>query len=306
MSPDFGTTSPPPRARVVLAFAAIYLVWGSTYVAIRVGVASLPPFLMAGTRFLIAGGLLFASLWVRGMKPPSGVQWRNAAIVGTLLLTGGNGLVSWAEQSVRSSLAALIVGTTPAWFAVMEWVRPGGARPTPSTVLGVLVGFGGVALLVSGRGPDGSERTSSWGVAALMLACVCWAGGSMFARHSRRPESLWMGAAMQMLCGGAGLLMISTLCGEPARAIANPVPIAALTALAYLIVFGSWIGFSAYLWLLKVSTPARVSTYAYVNPVIAVLLGWLILDEPLTGRVLWAAGIIVIGVIIITLPRATQ
>jgi drug/metabolite transporter (DMT)-like permease len=294
------------RARTWLfaAFAIVYLVWGSTYLAIRVAVGTLPPFLLAGARFLFAGLVLLVWLRWRGVTLPTRNQWHHAAIVGVLLLVGGNGLVVWAEQSVSSSMAALLVALTPVWFALLEWLRPGGARPTLQTVIGIVVGFSGVALLVSGKNtiiPGGPVNYR--GLLALVLAGGCWAAGSLWSRYHPHTDSPWMTAAAQMISGGAALLVVAFLLGEPAQFHASQVSRASWLALSYLVVFGSWIAFSAYIYLLRASTPSRVATYAYVNPVIAVLLGWLVLGEPLSRQTLWAAAIILAGVIITTLPR---
>lgn len=297
-------SSHPPRALVIAAFATIYIVWGSTYLAIRVAVETLPPFLMAGCRFLVAGTALFTWLWLRGVALPDKIHWRNAAITGSLLLTGGNGLVVWSEQTVPSNLAALLIALTPVWFALIDWLRPSGLRPRTQTVVGILVGLSGVVLLVSG--PDTALHNSGLnlsGALALALAGLLWAGGSLFSRHSAHPRSPWMNAAAQMMCGGAGLMLLAVLTGEPGRVNKSHVSGQSLAALFYLIVFGSWIAYSAYIWLLKASTPARVATYAYVNPVIAVFLGRFILGELLNARAIWAAMVIVAGVIVTTLPR---
>jgi drug/metabolite transporter (DMT)-like permease len=293
----------PRRTWVIVAFAMVYVVWGSTYLAIRVAVETLPPFLLAATRFLFAGALLFAWMRLRGVSLPSKNQWRNSAIAGVLMLLGGNGLVVWAEQTVSSSLAALLVALTPVWFVLLDWLRPGGKSPAAYTWAGILVGFAGVALLVTGHDASGANVTKNpWGVVALVVAGLSWAAGSLWSRYHEKPESPWMNAALQMLCGGVALLMLSLFRGEPMHfhfARASPH---SWWSLLYLVVFGSWIGFSAYVWLLKVTTPARVSTYAYVNPVIAVLLGRLLLDEPLGRQTIWAAAVILAGVVLTTLP----
>jgi drug/metabolite transporter (DMT)-like permease len=296
---------PPPRSLVIAAFAVVYVVWGSTYLAMRVAIDTLPPFLMAGCRFLIAGGVLGLWLRLRGAPPPGKVQWSNAAVSGVLLLVTGNGLVVWAEQTVPSGLAALVVGLTPAWFALIDWLRPAGPRPQLRTVVGILVGFGGIALLVSPNGISAHHTPLNWwGVLALIVAGLSWAGGSLFSKHCSKVESPWMNAALQMLCGGAGLLVLALLTGEFQKVNWTGISAPSVSAFLYLIVFGSWIGFSAYVWLLKVSKPSHVATYAYVNPVIALVLGSLLLGEPLNGHVLLAAGIILAGVIIITLPKS--
>jgi len=201
MTPDAGNEGPRAKTLMLGAFAIVYVVWGSTYLAIRVAVETMPPFLMAGTRFLVAGGVLFAWLRLRGAPMPSRLHWRNSAIVGVLLLLGGNGLVVWAEQSVPSGLAALLICLSPVWFALFDWARPGGTRPSATTWLGIAVGFSGVVLLVTGR--DGGLASAGVGIggfAALMVACASWAAGSVFNRYNAKPDSHLLGAAMQMLC----------------------------------------------------------------------------------------------------------
>ena len=291
------------RTLLIVAFATVYIVWGSTYLAIRVAVETMPPFLMASARFLIAGTTMFIWLRLKGVALPDKNQWFHAAIAGGLMLLAGNGLVVWAEQTLSSSLAALLVALTPVWFALLDWARPAGKRPATYTWVGIVVGFTGVMLLVTGYNSSSINTSQNpWGVAALVLAGLSWAAGSLWSRYHAKPESPWMNAALQMLCGGAALLLLSLFCGEPARFHCAQVSTQSWLSLLYLIVFGSWIAYSAYVWLLKVSTPARVATYAYINPVIAVLLGHLLLGEALGLRTLWAA-IILAGVIITTLPK---
>jgi drug/metabolite transporter (DMT)-like permease len=289
----------------VAAFAALYVAWGSTYLAIRIVVEHLPPFLMAALRFVIAGGLLLLFLRWRGEPWPTRQQWRTGALVGTLLLFGGNGLVSWSEQSVASGLTALILATTPLWFVVLEWLPPWHKRPAPSTVAGLILGFLGVIILVSrpASNPANGPEWSWAGIAVLLSACVFWSTGSLLQRRAGWSASPAMNAAVQMLCGAASLTIAGTLTGEWNRLHLADFSSKALTALAYLVVFGSWIGFGAYVWLLKHTTPTRLATYAYVNPVIAVLLGWLILKEPITIRILWAGLCILASVLIVQWPR---
>jgi drug/metabolite transporter (DMT)-like permease len=294
----------PPRTLLIAAFATVYIVWGSTYFAIRVAVETMPPFLMAGARFLIAGVMMFALLRLKGVALPDKKQWFHAVIAGCLMLLGGNGLVVWAEQTVSSSLAALLVALTPVWFALLDWSRPAGKRPAAYTWVGIAVGFVGVAFLVTGHHSPGVHASQNlWGTVALLVAGLSWAAGSLWSRYHAKPESPWMNAALQMICGGVALSLLSLFYGEPSRFHFAQVSVQSWFSLLYLVVFGSWIAFSAYVWLLKVSTPSRVATYAYVNPVIAVLLGHLVLNEPLGMRVLWAAAIILAGVIITTLPK---
>jgi len=304
MNTTSATTSAPPRAKVITAFAAVYIFWGSTYLAIRVGVSVFPPFLMAGCRYLIAGGLLFGWLRFRGLQPPTARQWKEAAITGTLLLLGGNGMVCWAEQSVNSSLAALILTSSPIWFAVFDTIRPGGRRPQLNTILGIIVGSSGVLLLVFGA-PTHSGDANSTSLAstlALIAACAFWAGGSLYNKYHTIPASPWMATATQMLCGGVACSVAAFLTGEwhsfhPTQVTASPV-----FAFVYLIIFGSLAGFSAYVWLLSHCAPAKVATYAYVNPLIATFLGWLILKEPLTPIIFLAAAVILSGVLIVQWP----
>lgn len=295
------------KTLVLLAFAVIYIVWGSTYLAIRVVVETIPPFISAAARFLVAGLTLMAFLAARGTPMPTRQQWKFALVAGSLLSVGGNGLVVWAEQSISSGLAALLVALAPLWFALLEWLRPRGTPPPLKTVVGIVIGFAGVILLVSGRSAADSNGGSLIAALAVVLAGISWAAGSLFSRHSAgagKFESPWMSAAAQMVCGGAGLLLLSLLFGEPFRADWTAVSARSMVALAYLIVFGSWLGFSTYVWLLRVSTPSRVSTYAYVNPVIAVFLGWAVLGETVSGRMIWGTLVVVAGVATITIPQA--
>ena len=294
-------TTRPAQTLVYLAFAIVYVVWGSTYLAIRVAVETLPPFLSGAARFLIAGGVLLVVLRLRGAAWPTGLQWRRSFVAGAFMLAGGNGLVVWAEKSIASGFAALLIALTPIWFALLDWARPAGVRPQPKTIFGVLVGFAGIVLLVNG---EARVNGSSLAAIGLIVAGMCWAGGSLYSKHAPATDSPWMNAAMQMLCGGAGLLVVSAIAGEPLRTDWSAISARSMIALGYLIVFGSWIAFSAYVWLLQVSTPGRVSTYAYVNPVIAVFLGWALLGEQVTGRMFLGMLVVVAGVIIITIqPR---
>jgi drug/metabolite transporter (DMT)-like permease len=289
-----------PRGLVLAAFAAIYLIWGSTYLGIRFAVETIPPFVLGGARFLLAGGLLYTWLRFKGVPRPAGFHWRNAAVVGGLLLGVGNGGVNWAEQRVASSLTALLIAITPLWFVLLDWLRPRGARPALQTMLGIVVGFAGVAMLVRGGNTTRHTAVDLSSVAALMIASMAWACGSLYARYTPKPGSSVMAGAMQMLAGGAVLFAVGLLSGEAEKFDLTGVSLRSACAFAYLTVVGSLIGFTAFSWLLNVSTPARISTYAYVNPVIAVFLGWAIGGEQLSARILWAAAVIVLGVVIIT------
>jgi drug/metabolite transporter (DMT)-like permease len=288
-----------PRGLIIAAFATVYLVWGSTYLGIRFAVETLPPFLMGGTRFLLAGTLLYAGLRCTGTPAPNLASWRNAAIAALLLLGIGNGGVNWAEQKVPSGLTALIIAGTPVWFAVFDWLRPGGVRPTLQTTLGITVGLIGVTMLVGSRSLDHGTIEPA-GIAALVLASMAWAIGSLYSKYTPKPASPFMTAAQQMLAGGAILSLAGMALGETSGLQWASFSTRSLWAFLYLTLIGSLVGFSAYAWLLKATTPARASTYAYVNPVIALLLGWLLGGETLTGQMLMAAAVIVSGVVIIT------
>jgi drug/metabolite transporter (DMT)-like permease len=286
---------------LLAAFLTIYIVWGSTYLAIRVAVETLPAFLSAGVRFVVAGAALLLWLKTRGIVTPTIPQWRHAWITGSLMLIGGNGLVVWAERSLNSGFTAIVVALAPVWFALLDWARPRGTRPSPKTIIGIVLGFAGVTMLVGSRGATpGNEHLIS--AVAVVIAGISWAAGSLYSKHVPSVASPWMSAAAQMLCGGAGLLLVGFIIGEPARTEWSRISARSLLALGYLIVAGSWIAFSAYVWLLKNTAASRVATYAYVNPVIAVLLGWLLLGETLTKQMAWGAATILTGVVIILAP----
>jgi drug/metabolite transporter (DMT)-like permease len=294
-----------PRWQIAAAFAAVYLFWGSTYLGIRLAVETLPPFSMAGARALVAGAMLYAWTRWRGVPHPERVHWRGAAIAGGLLLLGGNGLVSWAEQYVPSGIAALIVGSTPLWMVLLEWLWHSGPRPTIGIVSGLVVGFIGLGFLVAPGKFNGGSHIDLIGTGALLLAAFLWAAGSLYARRARLPASRLLATAMEMLAGGVLLLLAGGVTGEwtrfdPARVVAHSV-----IAWAYLTIFGSLVGFTAYVWLLNATTPARASTYAYVNPVVAVFLGWAFAGEPITQRTLVAAAAIILAVVIIV-TRSTE
>ncbi len=300
------STAPAPiahsRLALIVAFAIVYVVWGSTYLAIRFAIETLPPFLMAAARFLTAGTVLY--VWARlaaGAEKPGRAQWKAAAIVGSLLLLGGNGLVVWSELRIPSGVAALLGGTTPLWMVLIDWLRRGGVRPTGQVVAGLLCGLAGLVWLV---GPDslaGGGRIDTIGVVAVVLSSIAWAAGSIYQRHARMPASPALSTAMQMLTGGAALLVVAVALGEWPQVGVASLSLRSVLAFLYLVVFGSIVAFSAYVWLLRASTPARVSTHTYVNPIIAVLLGWALADEPLTPRMLVAAAVIIGGVALITL-----
>jgi len=290
--------APPSRGKIVLGFAAVYILWGSTYLAIRFAVESFPPFVMAGTRHLTAGILLFAWLRANGVELPERRHWKSAAIIGGLLLLGGNGLVSWAEQRVPSGLAALIIASVPIWMAVLQGVERR-RRPPAALAVGLLLGLGGLVLLVAPGRFGGGEHVDGLGAAALLFAALSWTVGSLYSRKAALPRSTSLAVAMEMIAGGLLLWIVGLLLGEGGQIHADRISLRAVLSLGYLVIFGSLIGFSAYVWLLKVTTPARVTTYAYVNPVVAVLLGWAFAGEALTLRIGIAAAAIVGAVFLI-------
>jgi drug/metabolite transporter (DMT)-like permease len=292
--------APPGTAMVLAAFAAVYVVWGSTYLAIRVAIETLPPLLMAGARFLLAGGILYAFMRLRGEPAPARRHWASTSIVGMLLLMFGNGGVVLAERSVPSGVVALLVAMVPMWMVLLEWLRPGGNRPTLQTVVGLAIGFAGIVILIGPAGFAGGDRVDPLGALLVMAGAAAWAAGSIYSRGAPLPRSALVATGMEMGWGGFWLLLAGTVRGEWATVHPSAFTPASVLAFFYLVAFGSLVGFTAYIWLLGVSTPARVSTYAYVNPVVAVLLGWAFLDEPLTPRVLGAAAVIILAVAVIT------
>ena len=290
----------PTRAALVLGFAAVYLIWGSTYLAIRVAVETMPPFLMAAARFLISGGLLFTVLKLRGAPWPTAAQWRANAIIGTFLLMGGNGLVVWAEQTIPSGVAALLIGIGPLLMVLTEWAWPGGLRPSVLTGAALLLGFGGVTWLAAPWEEPAHGGLHIPGLIAILGACVSWSFGSIYSRHAKHGVEPLTSSSMQMLGGGLALAVAALFHGDYAGFDLHAVSARSWGAFTYLFTVGSLVGFSTFVWLLKHSTPARVATYAYVNPVVAVFLGWLLLDEPINSRILIASAIIVVAVAIIT------
>lgn len=293
----------PTRSALILAFAAIYVIWGSTYLAIRVTIETMPPFAMAAARFLAAGGILFTFLRLRGAPAPTARQWVVNTIVGTFLLLGGNGLVAWAEQFVPSGITALLIGVQPLFFVLTEWAWRSGSRPSRITWAGLLLGFAGVAWLAAPWETSAHGGLHVVGVSAILGACVFWAVGSIYSRHARHGADPFLAASLQMLGGGGALALAALLHGDFAHLAIGAVSGRSWAAFVYLIFCGSLIGFSTFVWLLKHSTPARVATYAYVNPIVAVFLGWLILHEPVAPRTIAASAIIVAAVVIVTVEK---
>jgi drug/metabolite transporter (DMT)-like permease len=292
------------RARLIAAFVAVYVIWGSTYLAIRFAVQTLPPLLMASARFILAG--LIVLLWARfrdGEAWPTRGEWRVGWISGALLLLGGNGGVSWAEQRVPSGIAALLVAVVPVFMVLLEWLRPGGKRPSAAVFAGVGLGLVGLTLLVGPGVLRGGARADTVGALVLVLASLSWAAGSLYTKFAPKTASGTKSTGTQMLAGGLALLLAAIVAGEPAQLDLAHASTSSLIAFAYLLTFGSLIGFTAYVYLLAHTSAAKASTYAYVNPVVAVFLGWAIGHEAVTSRTMVAAAVILAGVAIITVTR---
>jgi drug/metabolite transporter (DMT)-like permease len=290
---------------VLVAFAAVYVVWGSTYLGIQIGIESFPPLLLAGFRHLCAGLILYPILrWKTGIRPTAG-HWKAAIVTGFLLLFVGNGGVSWAEQTVPSGVAALLVATVSLWLVILDWLRPGGVRPVFRVIVGILMGFSGLVLLVGPAHLGGSGRVDPGGAGILVIASLGWAIGSLYSKHGGMPSSPMLSVAMQGLGGGVVLILVGLFMGEFRGLHFAAITMRSWLALAYLIVFGSGIGFTAYIYILQKSTAARVGTYAFVNPVVALFLGWLIAGEAISLRTVLAAGVILTAVsLVITAPHA--
>jgi len=281
---------------VPLAFALVYVIWGSTYLAIKLAIDTIPPFVMAGTRFLVAGAALYTVARLLGAPKPARSEWGPASIVGLFLLLGGNGLVVFGQKTVPSGLASLIVAGVALWMALFDALRPGGRWPTLPAAAGLLGGFAGVALLI---GPW-SGGVDPAGAMALVGATISWALGSIYARGARLPKSPFVATAVEMMAGGGALLLLALVTGQSAQLDFAAVSAKSLAAMAYLLVFGSIVAFTAYVWLLSVKPASLVATYAYVNPIVAVALGALFAGEAMTARTLAAAAFIVASVAVIT------
>lgn len=294
------------RWKVIAAFAAIYLIWGSTYLGIHFAIETIPPLIMAGGRFLIAGGLLYGWMRLKGAPRPKAVHWRSAVIIGGLMLLGGNGGVTWGEQHLASGLAALLVAMVPIWMAALNWLRPNGVRPSREVIIGLVLGFAGVVLLVSQDGiAGGGSPMALVGALVIVVGTIGWAAGSLYSKEAPLPAQPLMGTAVEMLMGGVWLWLVAIPNGDWGQLDLAAISLRSGAAFAYLTLFGSLIAFSAYVFLLRATTPTRAATYAYVNPVVAVVLGWALAGEPLTPRTLIAAVIIIAGVVVTTTYRAS-
>lgn len=296
----------PSKAKLLVAFACVYVIWGSTYLAIRFAIETMPPLLMAAVRFLVAGAMLYAWGRARGAPRPTAAQWRGAAVVGAFLLVGGNGAVVVAEQWIPSGLAALLVAAVPLWMVLIDAVWGDRVRPTRRVVAGLVAGFGGVVLLAGAPGAGAGGPQELFGMLLLLAGGVSWAWGSIYSRHVERPGRPRLFVGMQMLAGGALLVPLGAATGEFGDVDLGGISARSVWALVYLIVFGAIVGYSAYIWLLTAVAPARAGTYAYVNPVVAMFLGWWLADEPVSLRSVVAAAVIIGSVVIITSERTTR
>ncbi len=288
------------RGLILLMFLGLYTTWSTTYLAIAYMVETIPPYLSSGLRFIVAGGLLYAfAATRRGAPKPSLIEWRDATIIGGLVIMLGNGNVVWGEQYIPSSLAALLVATVPLWIVVLNWLLFRAARPTLTETAGVILGFSGVALLICFTKTGAAEDFHPVGIAIVLFAALSWATGSLYSRHAHIPPSPLLAVSLQMIAGGFLLTVASVLTGEAFRFDPSAVSAVSVLAWAYLVVFGSLVGFVCYMILMRNCRPSRVATYAYVNPVGAVFLGWLIAGDPVTVQTLFAAAIIITAVFLI-------
>ena len=286
------------KSKIWIALIALYIVWGSTYLGIKVAIETIPPFFHAAVRFFISGLILLA--WQRGVGNvmPTRKQWISTFIIGNLLLLGGNGLVSWAEQFIPSGIAALIIASVPLFLVILEAIRPGGVKPTWQAIFGLLIGCACIFILVGPAELSGSEsHLDPFGVAALLSACVLWALGSTYSKTADLPKSSLMTTGAEMLMGSIGLLIVSLVTGELSGWDPAEVSSRSLVGLVYLITIGSIIGFGSYIWLLQNAPISLVATYAYVNPIVAVILGYFFGSETLEPRI-WLASAIIIGAVI--------
>ncbi len=285
----------PTKIWIIVAFAALYLIWGSTYLGIRFAIETIPPFLMAGTRFLIAGLIMYSIAWSQGIVKSSWANWRTSLIIGACLLLGGNGGVTISEKYIDSGLAAVIVAVVPIYIVVLGWVTGMAPRPTSVVWLGLVGGFVGVGILLgpSLRFSSNDAHGPAIGMSILLVSSFLWSAGSLYSRVAKHAASPFLTAAQQMIWGGMLLLLTGALTGEMRRFHPGSVSILSVASFAYLVIIGAVVGYTAYIWLLRHCDPAKVATYAYVNPIVAVLLGAAFAGETLTMRTLIAAALII-------------
>ncbi|UCC39319.1 MAG: EamA family transporter [Candidatus Aminicenantes bacterium] len=291
------------KIKMILAFGAIYFIWGSTYLAIRFAIETIPPFLMMGCRMLLAGSILYVWARLRGEKCPHLTQWLIAASVGMLLFFAGHGSLAWSGQVVPSGVAALSVATAPLWMILLQAFQNPHSTMNVRVAIGIVAGLGGVYLMVKPSELLSGSPVNPVGAVVLLFGTLSWSAGSVYSKSANLPKSSMLASGMSLLCGGGGLLLLSLLSRE--RMDLTSVSFRSLASLLYLAAFGSIIAFSAYFWLLRKTSPVRVSTYAYVNPVIAIFLGWFAGGESLSPRIITAMLLMVIGVAAIVTQNST-
>ena len=300
--------APPKKIALLTAFAALYIIWGSTYLGIRFAIDTIPPLLMAGTRFLLAGLIMHMIAWWQGALRASLVEWRTSLIVGACLLLGGNGGVTLAEQYVSSGLASVMVATVPIYIALLAWAMGTAPKPSPIVWLGLAGGFVGVGILVGPALHFTPNETSHPGIGMFILLCssFLWSVGSIYSIKAKTTSSPFLAAGQQMLCGGALLTLAGMLTGELHRFHGDRISLLSVGSFAYLVIIGAVVGYSAYAWLLRHCDPSKVATYAYVNPIVAVLLGALFAGETLTPRAIVAASLIIGSVALVITVRQSR
>lgn len=294
-------TNQPSRWLLVAAFAAIYLIWGSSYISIHFAIQTIPPFLMTGFRFASAGGLLIGWALLRGTPLPTRANWRAAAIVGGIMFLINNSAIVWAQgHGVSSGITAVLVATVPMWIVLLNWLKPGGVFPGSIVIAGLALGLAGIIILLN---PDSQVTLNLVGAVVVLIGAFAWAYGSLYAKTAALPKSSFLSIGMQLFCGGAMQLFLSLVTGELNSFNPADVSTTSILATIYLAVVSSMIAYSAFVWLMRVAAPEKVATYAYVNPVVAVFLGWLLANEPLTPRTLIASAIIIASVVLITIYK---
>ncbi len=294
---------------ITVAFVYVYIAWGATYMAVHFALESLPPFLLSGCRFTLAGVVLMTLLWIfqrEHFHLGTLREWRDGAVVGIILLVGGNGAVAWSQQYVPTSIAALIFGSMPLCIILFDWIRPGGTVPTARTCVGLALGFAGLCLLLKPSPAEHAGPMEMWGKIALVFAACSWSAGAIYSRHVHAKGSPMLPMARQMIAGGSTLLVLAYAHGDFTGFSPEKVTTSSWLGFGYLVVFGSLIGFTAYVWLMRVSTPANVATVSYVNLVIAVLIGWTIGREPMTLQSFLGALIIVGAVMLVLKKKANR
>lgn len=294
-----------PKLRIILGFATIYLIWGSTYLAIRFAVDTIPPFTLAGARFLLGGAALYGWALYRGSGRPQLRHWLYTLIIGLLMAVGGNGFVTWGEMTVPSGLAALIVSLVPFWIVLIDWLRPGGVRPNRWVIVGVLMGFVGMIFLINPTDLGGVAEIDKTGAAIIVLATMLWAMGSIYSRHAPQPDSHALSAGMQMLGGGTVLMLMGAFTNEWQALSIDTMSTQSVLSVLYLASFGTF-AYGVYLWLMKTVPAAKVATYAYVNPVIALFLGHILAGEAVSDRTLVCSAIIIIAVLMVVKAKPAR